>query len=194
MMRVISTFDKSIYQPAKKINFLQKRWKAIKMTVVMFGLFLGVLLLIIGQGILFDKIMQWLNIKGSDILIIKLTRWIITLGLFFYGIAYIYKYGPTVKERWSTFSPGSIVATGLLVLTTFFFSIWVDHFSNVNKIYGSIGTMLILMLFIWINSLILLIGFELNVSITLLKAEAEERRQKELSGLLQKKVLPKLNK
>jgi membrane protein len=194
MLRVISTFDKSIYQPVKRVNFLQKRWKAIKMTIVMFGLFLGVLLLIIGQGIVFDKVMHWLHIKGSDIILIKITRWIITLSLFFYGIAYIYKYGPTVKERWSTFSPGSIVATGLLVLTTFFFSIWVNHFSNVNKIYGSIGTMLILMLFIWINSLILLIGFELNVSITLLKAEAEERRQKELSSLLEKQVMPKLNR
>lgn len=193
MLRVISTFDKSIYQHPKKTNFIQKRWKAIKMTVVIFGLFLGVLLLIIGQGILFDKVMDWLNIKGSDIILIKISRWIITLGLFFYGIAYIYKYGPTVKERWSTFSPGSILATTLLVLTTFFFSIWVNQFSNINKIYGSIGTVLILMLFIYLNSLILLIGFELNVSITYLKAEAEERRQKELNGLLEKEVLSKLN-
>jgi membrane protein len=54
--------------------------------------------------------------------------------------------------------------------TTFFFSFWVNHFNNFNKIYGSIGTVMILMLLIYINSLILLIGFELNLSITFLKA------------------------
>jgi len=55
----------------------------------------------------------------------------------------------------------------------------VNNFASYNKIYGSIGTVLIIMLLIYFNSLILLIGFELNVSITYLTKEAELRKQQE---------------
>lgn len=188
MMTVLNTFDKSIYQYQRKANFLKKRWKAIRMTIVMFGLILGVLLLIIGQGWLFDKIMNLLNIKGSDVLVVKFVRLIITLGIFFYGISYIYKYGANVKKRWSTFSPGSILATFLIIVTTYLFSYWVDNFSSFNKIYGSIGTVLVLMLFIYLNSFILLIGFELNVSITYLKTARDEAELKKLHTLKNKEV------
>ncbi len=194
MLGVIHTFDKSIYQHATKSNFVQQRWRAIKLTLIVLGLMIGIILVLIGQGMLFDLMMKWLKIKGSGVVWIRVLRWIVTFGLFFYGIALIYKYGPSVKKRWSTFSPGSIVATFLTILTTYIFSYWVNHFGNYNKVYGSIGTVLILMFLIYLNSLILLIGFELNVSITYLKAEADERRQKELSGLLQTEVMTKLKK
>lgn len=194
MLGVIHTFDKSIYQYDTKSTFVGKRWRAIKLTLIVMGLMIGIILILIGQGLLFDIIIKWLNIKGTGVVWIRILRWIITLALFFYGIALIYKFGPSVKKRWSTFSPGSIVATVLTVLTTYIFSYWVNNFGNYNKVYGSIGTVLILMFLIYLNSLILLIGFELNVSITYLKAEADERRQKELSGLIQTEVIPKFNK
>lgn len=63
--------------------------------------------------------------------------------------------------------------------TTLLFSYWVNNFASYNKIYGSIGTVLIIMILIYINSLILLIGFELNVSITYLTKEVEERKENE---------------
>lgn len=191
MLGVIRTFDKSIYEHTRKTNFMQKRWRAIQLTVVFLGMIIGMILLLIGQGYLFEKIMKWLHIKGSAIFWIKVLRLIITIFLFFYSISFIYKYAPSVKKRWHTVSPGSILATLLTILTTIGFSYWVNRFGNFNKIYGSIGTVLILMLFIYLNSLILLIGFELNVSITFLKAAAEERRQKELSNLIESEILPK---
>lgn len=192
MLGVIRTFDKSIYYHKKELGFIRERWKAIKLTVIVMALVIGMILLLIGQGIVFEKIVSWLNLSGSQIVLITLLRWFITLSLFFYGIAFIYKFAPSVTKRWKTFSPGAIVATFLTVVTTLGFSFWVNNFGNYNKIYGSIGTVMILMVVIYINSLILLIGFELNVSITYLKAEAEERKQKELSGLIEKEVLPKL--
>jgi membrane protein len=152
------------------------------------------ILLLIGQGFVFEKIMKWMNIKGPGIFWVKVLRLIFTTALFFYSISFIYKYAPSVKKRWHTVSPGSILATFLSIITTIGFSYWVNHFGNFNKIYGSIGTVLILMLFIYFNSLILLIGFELNVSITFLKAAAEERRQQELSNLIEKEVLLKTKK
>ena len=107
------------------------------------------------------------------------TRWIIIVSLLFYGIAFIYKLAPSVKKRWDLLSPGSILATLLTLVTTLGFSYWVNNFASYNKVYGSIGTVMIIMILIYFNSLILLIGFELNVSITYLTKEVEERKQKE---------------
>jgi membrane protein len=61
-----------------------------------------------------------------------------------------------------------------MLATTLGFSYWVNNFSTYNKVYGSIGTVLIVMTLIYINALILLIGFELNVSIEVLRKEQDQ--------------------
>lgn len=180
MLSIIKTFDTAIYKQRKNTNFVRKRIKAIRLTIVVLGLLIGTILLLIGQGILFDYIMKWLKLKGSDVIWIATLRWIVTFCLFFYSISFIYKYAPSVKKRWPLVSPGSVLATFLMIATTSGFSAWVNHFNNYNKIYGSLGTILILMFLIYLNSLILLIGFELNLSITFLKYSAGLRQQKEI--------------
>jgi membrane protein len=91
----------------------------------------------------------------------------------------VYTYAPSLKKRWKILSPGAILATALTLLTTLLFSYWVNNFAAYDKVYGSIGTVLILMLLIYLNSLILLIGFELNVSITILTRQAMDRQKRE---------------
>lgn len=191
MLTVIRTFDKSIYQHEAKTGFFKKRWKAIRLTLVVLGLLIGTILILIGQGYLFDKILTYMNVNATGIFWFKVLRWLITLCLFYYGIALIYKLGPSVKKRWHTFTPGALVATFLTVSMTFIFSFWVNHFSNYNKVYGSIGSILMLMLLIYLNSLILLVGFELNVSITYLKDEADERKTSGLRSFILEDDLPK---
>ena len=95
--------------------------------------------------------------------------------LFFISIAHIYRHAPAVQKKWKLISPGSILATFLMILCTMGFSWYVNNFGNYNELYGSIGTVLILMLLIYFNSLVLLIGFELNVSLSSLKKIADER-------------------
>ena len=151
----------------------------MKLTIVVLGLFIGTILLSIGQGIFFEKLMKWFKIKGSDVLLISTLKWLLTIGLFFYGISYIYRYAPSVKKRWPIITPGSILAASLMMATTYIFSFWVNHFGNFNKIYGSLGTIMVLMLLVYFNSLILIIGFELNLSITFLKNKEEEKKAKE---------------
>jgi len=188
MMGVISTFDKSIYEESKTGFFIQRK-RAILLTLIMITLVIGTVLILLGQDALFKFLMKWLHIKNKEVRwwILNL-RWLFILLFFFYGIALTYKYAPSVKERWNLNSPGSLLATFLTIITTILFSWWVNNFSNYNKIYGSIGTLLLLMLLIYINSLVLLVGFELNVSITKLKAEAYQRKLKEMGGLEEPKI------
>jgi membrane protein len=109
-------------------------------------------------------------------------RWVVIVFLFFASISYIYRHAPAVHKKWKLINPGSILATFLMILCCVGFSWWVNQFSNYNKVYGSIGTVLILLLLIFINSLALLIGFELNVSISSLKKIAEDRNESGTNG------------
>ena len=189
MLSIIRTFDNAIYQHHKRRNFIRKRIKAIRLTIVVLGLLMGTILLLVGQGILFVHITKWLKLKGSDIFWIGTLRWFITVTLFFYSISFIYKYAPSVKRRWPLVTPGSLFATFLMMTTTSVFSFWVNHFNNYNKVYGSLGTILIMMLLIYLNSLILLLGFELNLSITFLKSTVAGQKQKEQRRVTKMDVL-----
>ena len=93
-------------------------------------------------------------------------------GLFVYVTVSILYYFGTVEGRKSQFfTPGALMTTFLLFLTTYGFRIYIENFSNYNQLYGSIGALLIFLLYIWINSNILLLGFELNATLTRFKRE-----------------------
>jgi membrane protein len=180
MIGIIRTFDRSIQE--QKGFIFHQRWRAIQLTAILILLVIGSSLVLIGQEQLYGLMKSLFNIKSKKPLpLVNTLRWLVIVGLVFYGIAFTYKYAPSVTKRWKLASPGSLLATFLTLSTTLVFSYWVSLFasSSYNRIYGSIGTVLILMLLMYINSLILLIGFELNVSITYLTREAELRKQKE---------------
>lgn len=97
--------------------------------------------------------------------LIRFGRWIILFALFFSLISFAYYLGPSQKVRWKFISAGSTFSTLLMVLTSSGFAYYVDHFGKYNKLYGSIGTLIVILLWLYFNALVLLIGFELNASI-----------------------------
>ena len=100
---------------------------------------------------------------------IKASRWIILFCIYFFTVSLLYRYGPSVSKRWKLFSPGATLATILAILTFSGFVFYINNFNAYNKLYGSIGTIIVIMIWMYLNSLILLIGFELNASISLSK-------------------------
>lgn len=183
MMGIMRSFNKSLIYNAKR-NILQSRWMAIKLTILIIVFVIGSVIILVTQDELLKSILKWMNIKNhSAKWLFKTLRWVIIIPLFYYTIAFIYKYAPAVKRRWNLTSPGTLLATVLIIATTLLFSSWVNKFGTYNKVYGSIGTILILMILVYFNSLVLLIGYELNVSIHHLKEMADERKGKEkISG------------
>lgn len=173
IMAIMRSFNRSFYQyKAKGIN---ERWTAIKLTTVLILLIIVTITLIVLQGEFFRFAMDRLDITNYYIRqIIFQIKTIIIILLVLYSIGIIYKYAPAIHKRWKLASPGAIFATFLVILSTFIFSYYVNNFGAYNKVYGSIGTVLILMFLIYINSLILLIGYELNVCIHSLRAIASE--------------------
>lgn len=182
MMGVMRTFNKSLIYMSRR-NFIESRWMAIKLTTLVIVLVIATMILLATQGSILLWILSKLHLKNALILtLIQLVRWVLLISLVYFAIAFIYKYGPAVHKRWQLASPGTTLATMLILITAWLFSFWVTNFGSFNKVYGSIGTILIIMLLVYINSLVLLIGFELNVSIHSLKHQADERAKQEKDG------------
>jgi membrane protein len=172
IMGIMRSFDQN-YAGFTKRKGWQNRSVALKITVLLYLFVIGSVLLLVVRG----AMLEWLGI--SNVLIIKgfdNLRWGIIVLLFFFCISFIYKHAPSVQKKWKLINPGSILATGLMLLMTLAFSWWVSNFAQYNQIYGSISTVLIIMILIFVNSLFLLIGFELNVSIQSLLQQAELRK------------------
>ena len=91
----------------------------------------------------------------------------------------LFKFGVKREKNRAFISIGSVFTTILIIISSYFFGIWVVKFSKYNELYGSIGTLLIIMFYLWINCMVLLLGFDLNASIRYIKRE----KQKELDTL-----------
>ena len=177
MAGIMRAFDKN-YIGFRKRSYWEAKKTALQLTLILFLLMLASLVLLIMQGAVLNWIVQS---KLLRIIIIN-ARWIIIILLFLSSISFIYRHAPFVHKKWKLINPGAVLATTLMLFFIILFSYWVNHFSNYNKLYGSIGTLLLLMLLVYFNSLVLLIGFELNVSINSLKHESDERNKLPASG------------
>ena len=101
-------------------------------------------------------------------------RWgqnVFFIVLAYFSISILYYFGTIQGKLMRFFSPGALMTLLLFICSTYLFGIYVDRFSNYNQLYGSIGALLIFMLYSWINSIVLLLGFELNATIGRLMQE-----------------------
>ena len=176
MIGLMRSFNKSLPPKAPK-NFFENRLIAIQLTLVMILLLIGCIVILVTQDELLKYIFKALNVHRRSMKgLVKSLRWIVIIPLFYFTIAFIYRHAPSIQKKWRLISPGTTLATILMILLTFLFSFWVNNFGTYNKVYGSIGTILILMIVIYFNAMILLVGFELNVSIHSLKEKAHIRK------------------
>jgi membrane protein len=165
--RLMQAFNKSSLIEETR-SYLYRRWVALVLTIVIsFSLLVAVIILILGHKTLHFLQHQFNSEAQGWFLVIALLRWIIVVVIFFVTVSLLYRYGPAHKQRWKFLSPGSILATGLAVLTSLGFTYYINNFASYNKIYGSIGTLIVMMIWLYLNSLIILIGFELNASVEL---------------------------
>ena len=165
VMAMMSSFDKS-YDHYKKRNALQSRSVALKITFLLIMLFIfSIALIILGEDIL-AFIFDMLSIKNRfTVLLLNLLRYVLILLMFFFSISLIYYYGPATKKKYKFISTGASVATFLSILVSVGFSYWVSNFNKLNVIFGSIGTIMLLMIWLNLNAFVLLIGYEINASI-----------------------------
>jgi membrane protein len=172
---LMRSFNKD-YVGFETIKGLKKRWEAIKLTLMLFGLLLTYFFLLLMQ----TNILTWMGINNTNLkTVILVSKWVLIIALIFNTFAFIYRYAPSTTKRWKIVSPGAVIATFLSICVTIGFTFFVDNFGQYNILYGSIGTIMVIMVMIFLNSLVVLIGFEFNLSIHTLKSKEEQKTTEE---------------
>ncbi len=163
----------------KKRNFFQKRGMSMLLTLCITTLIFLSMGVLIGSSFVSNYIIKHHALNKSVMLFIASIVQFITLSaLVFFIMSSLYYFGHSAKKRWHFFSPGATVATVLSILSTYLFTSYVDGFNSYNKLYGSIGAIIVMMLLIYFNTLCVLVGFELNKSIhSVVKITQQKRKQ-----------------
>ncbi|TXD51197.1 MULTISPECIES: YihY/virulence factor BrkB family protein [unclassified Polaribacter] len=143
---------------------------AMLVSIVLVLFLLVTIVLIIFFELIFQDFVSfgWL---ADNLIWVQLSRSFIFLMMIFTTVSMLYHYGTKEGKHSKFFSAGAIFTTVLSILTFYLFGYYITEFAKYNELYGSIGTLLILMLFIWLNAIILLLGFELNASIYSLRKQ-----------------------
>ncbi|NNE26028.1 MAG: YihY/virulence factor BrkB family protein [Saprospiraceae bacterium] len=169
MLTLMYGFNKSYERVFKKRNYFKNRLVAILLTILLGSLFLvSMFMIIFGQPIL-EVAIEKLNIQNTGI-IFTLIKWILTTSIIYLGITLIYRYGSAMTKRIRWWNTGAVLATILSILSSLVFSFFINSFGQYNEIYGSIGALIVLLIWLQINAFVILVGFELNASIAVNKA------------------------
>jgi membrane protein len=165
MSSLIDAFN-ATYHTFETRKFLNQHLIALLLTIILPTLLtLSVLLLLFGKfGLDFLVETGVFKLNFTYYLFVVL-RWIIIICVFFFSISFLYYLAPAKRTKFRFLSAGSIMATIMILVTSLGFSYFANNFGQYNKLYGSIGSLLALMIWIFFNSIGLMIGFELNASI-----------------------------
>lgn len=168
---ILGGFESSKHVLIKR-GFLHQYLVALGMSLV-----LSVLLLVtVATIVIFEVFIQMTMIQdvlSDQIPLIILGRYAFVILMILITVSILFKFGTKQNKQSPFISIGSVFTTILFILDSYFFGIWVIRFSKYNELYGSIGTLLIMMFYIWINCAILLLGFELDASIKKLRSKKE---------------------
>ena len=162
---MMSAFDATIHTIHRR-SWISQRITAIFLLIIL-SLMLTIVIALLTSGELFILYLQENQILKDQFVffLITFSKWVIILTVLFFTFSFLYYMAPAKKTKWHFISAGSSLSTVLSVLTIIGFTFYINKFNQYNELYGSIGTLLIILLLIYVMSLILLIGFELNASI-----------------------------
>ncbi|MBR3287871.1 MAG: YihY/virulence factor BrkB family protein [Bacteroidales bacterium] len=165
---VSAIFDgfKNVFLDIDSYSWLKQRINAVFMLIIIGACIFVAILLISFGGMGLTALMRHFEVERSLVFhVFNFFRWFIAVVFIMFSISLLYFFGNAEQKKYRFFSPGSCLATGLFIVATVGFNIYIANFSHYNALYGSIGAMIILMLWLWIISIIILCGNDLNASI-----------------------------
>jgi membrane protein len=166
IISVINTFN-HCYKTKDERSFFSK---LLVSTGILFLLFL----VVVGGGVLawflrivYDGVEQGFDVSSFQLYFLIFLRLFVMFFLIIMSISVIYYIAPSVHKRWKFFSLGSVTASILCFVFTLGFGFYIEHFNSYNKLYGSIGALIGFLLLVFVNILMLLVGFQINASLNL---------------------------
>jgi membrane protein len=170
---VLGGFETSHYfHVSLKRKFLRQYLVSLALSLL-----LSLLLIItVAAIVIFEVFIQMTKIQdvlSDKIHLIEIGRYSFVILMILISTSLLFKFGIKREKNRAFISIGSVFTTILIIFSSYFFGIWVVKFSQYNELYGSIGTLLIVMFYLWINCMILLLGFDLNAAINKIKREKQ---------------------
>jgi membrane protein len=165
---LLSSFGQTVHN-LENVSF----WKQYIYSFLLTLVFSVVFVISISALTLSESVLNYFVNKGLlnvDVATIILdSRWVLLLLILLLSTSFLYFLSPLRGKQWGFLSPGAYLATLLVIISSWLFGYYVENFSTYNKLYGSIGTLMVILLWIYLNAFVLLIGFELNMSISVAK-------------------------
>lgn len=177
MMSLMRSFD-MVYDDNDTRGFLKLRGIATLLTLLLIlVLFLSVILLIVGDAVM-NILSDWNILRDTWMIsLLNITRYLISFGSLMLTISMIYRFAPSHGRQFSFINAGAVISSVLILFATYGFSFYLSRFSSYNKLYGSIGTMIALMIWLYLLAFVIILGFEINAGInTATRAKAISKR------------------
>jgi membrane protein len=170
MIALMRAFN-ACYRTIENRGAIKTRLIATALTINMaVALLLAMILLVVGQIALEYAITnlpeaEWLDLSSFGVYLLFICRFLALFIAFFLATSVVYYFGPAIHYNWNFFSIGSVLATLSSLAVVYGFSFYITNFGTYNKVYGSIGALIALMVLIQLITIVLLVGYEVNTSI-----------------------------
>lgn len=170
-MALMRAFN-ACYRTIENRTGLKTRMIATLLTFnLAFVLFLAIILLVVGQLVLdyglthLQQFEHIIDLNSYTVFTFFALRFVVIFIVFFLAISTLYYFGPAIHYNWKFFSIGSLLSTLLIIAVSYGFSFYITNYGTYNKVYGSIGVLIAIMVWVQMVTIILLIGYEVNASI-----------------------------
>ncbi|MBE0598135.1 MAG: YihY/virulence factor BrkB family protein [Desulfuromonadales bacterium] len=170
------------YDVKEARNFLRARATALMLSLLFGLLVLGAFSLIVLGGVIQDWIGAQLGFSGALLTFFVIFRWVVIVLALLLGFAMIYRYAPNVEQKFKFVTPGSMFGVILLIAVSLGFAIYTSNFADYNATYGSIGAVIVLMLWLYSAGLVILVGSEINALLEHYSSEGKRKGEKKEGG------------
>ncbi|MBM3167719.1 MAG: YihY/virulence factor BrkB family protein [Bacteroidetes bacterium] len=178
VVSMMNSFN-AVYKTKENRGWLASRTIAIFIVLALvFTIIAASTVMIIGEYWLHDLQEKFLLSSGILIFLFNALKFLVLLFVFYLTSAFIFRFAPAIHDKWNFFSTGAQLAGFLITLSFYAFIFYLENFASYNKLYGSIGTVIALMLWLYLTSVIVLVCFEVNVSFDLAEEKQREREQR----------------
>jgi membrane protein len=176
---VFSGFENSYHQELTRNIFKQYLYALgvaliLALLVILTVAFFGYFQLYVIQPLYEQFQTSSYDAQSNDLFWVVFAKYMFFVVMVYITTATLYYYGTKSGKTSKFFSIGALFTTLLIILTSYLFGVYIENFSQYNKLYGSIGALLILLLYLWLNANILLLGYELNATIRRLKRNDDD--------------------
>lgn len=165
IVRLIQSFNASVNVEETRSWLMQRAIAVLLVFILAFLITVAVVLIIVTQRLMNLLVLHDFMQQDWTYYLVTVGKWVVIIAFFYFAYSFLYYLGPARKSKYRFITAGATLATLLSILLTVGFGFYIDHFGRYNALYGSIGTLPVIMLIVYLNCMAILVGFELNIGI-----------------------------